>query len=240
MKKKKIIVVGVGKFGLRLAEKLVEQQAEVVAIDIAADVLKLIQGRVTLAIAMDCTDPEAFKELDLPMQEIDAAIVTIGECLEASILSTLILKEMGVCEVIARATSVAHKRALEKVGADSVVFPEFDNADRLARAVLGRQVVDYVEISTNLGLVTVKATEELIGRSLAELDFKNRYGCLVLAIKRDRIVGETDELSEQAAETRYRQVVELPPAEERIRPGDLLVVVAHQDRLTEIFDEKEG
>jgi len=239
MLKKKIMVVGVGKFGLRLAEKLVAQNAEVVAIDHDIEQLKQVQGSATLAISLDCTDPEAFKELDLPMKELDAAIVTIGESMEGSILATLILKEMGVPEVISRATSIAHKLALEKVGADSVVFPEYDRADRLAQAVMGRQVVDYIEISSNLGMATVHATDMLIGKSLLELDFKNRYGGMVLAIKRDRIRASADqELSEAGSGTRFREVIELPDAGERIRAGDLLVVVGPQDKLTEVFDQE--
>ncbi len=237
--KKKIIVVGMGKFGMPLTDRLLLQGAEVVAIDKDVEQLKLVQAVATLSIALDCTDPEAFKELDLPMKDIDAAIVTIGESTEASILATLILKEMGVREVIARATSIAHKRALEKVGADSVVFPEYDRAERLAAAVMGRQVVDYIEITKNLGMATVHATEDMIGKSLLELDFKRKFGGLVLAIKRDRIqvAVEGDELSEKASETRFREVVELPDATECIRPGDMLVVVGPQGEVTEVFDE---
>lgn len=232
-RKKKIIVVGAGKFGARLVEKLVELDAEVVAIDSNPARLAVVQGRATLAVSLDVSDPAALRELDLPMDQIDAAVVTVADNIEGSILATLVLKELGVKQVISRATSVAHRLALQKVGADRVVFPEHDMAERLGQALLATHLEDFIGISERMGIATLRAGEELVGKSLREIEFRKRYGGYVLALKRGPVApDEQAGLEEGAAEEEgFREVLDLPGADERIQPGDALVVLAPRDKL---------
>lgn len=233
---KQFIVVGIGKFGHHLITRLVASGAQVVAIDSSREQIKLVQGSVTLAIQMDATDPEAFRELDLPLAKIDAAIVTIADDIESSIMATLVLKELGVGEVIARATSAAHRRALTKVGADTVVFPEVDMADRVAHWVIDTRLMDYVEISSSLGMATIVAAPEWEGRTLAQINLPKQHGCYVLAIKRDEIQEDSrvGSLAHATTAPRYRRVIDIPGADETILANDALVVVGKETKLHEL------
>lgn len=218
----KFAVIGLGKMGSEAARTLADQGAEVIAIDNSKELVERIKDHVAATVILDGTDDDALREIHI--EDVDAAIVTMGDSMEASILSTLILKEMGVVEVIARAISDSHARVLEKIGADKVVQPEREMGRRLAHIALTKSVREYVELPGGLGVTEILASAEMVGRSLAELDFRRRYQAMVLGIRRGE--GEAESL------------VTLPQAAERIEEGDRLVVTALEAELQKLIQGK--
>lgn len=179
---KNVIVLGIGRFGEATATKLYEKGIYVTAVDNNYKKIEKIANNVSSAIQADITEEVAMKSLGI--SNYDIAIIATGTDLEASIQSTLICKDSGVKEVIAKAISKSHARILTKIGADKIVFPELDTGERLAKMISGKNILDLNQFSTDYSLCEVKAKKEWIGKTLIELDFRNKYKVNVIAFKR--------------------------------------------------------
>lgn len=178
-----VIVVGMGRFGSEVARQLYKQGCEVIAMDVSSDLIQQISGDVTHAVVGDGQDKAVLKALGVG--SFDCAVVGIGDNLAASVLVTMNLKELGVKRVVCKAYDDTHRRVLEKLGADQVVIPEFDQAARLARSIANTNVLDYIELSEEYGIVDVPCPGSWNGKSLKELNVRAALGVNILAIRRE-------------------------------------------------------
>ncbi|MDU2649136.1 MAG: TrkA family potassium uptake protein [Anaerococcus vaginalis] len=180
---KSVIVLGIGRFGERVATKLFEDGLEVMAVDKNYDLVQNISGKVTSAVQCDISNDKALEELG--MGNFDVAVIATGESLEASMAATLFAKDHNVEKIIAKATSTNHARILKKIGADQIIFPEIDMGEKLARSIAGSNLLQFFHFSDDYSMIELKAYDELVGRSLKEIDFRKKYKMMVIAYKRD-------------------------------------------------------
>ena len=180
---KNIIVLGLGRFGYAVATRLAQKGAYVTAVDLNYKTVEKIASVVSSSVQADITEEVALKSLGI--NNYDTAIIATGSDLEASIEATLICKDSGINQVIAKASSESHARILEKIGADYIVFPEADTAERLARSLVGPNLLEVIEFSDEFSIIEVKAHKSWIGKNLVDLDFRNEYQMNVVAFERD-------------------------------------------------------
>ena len=177
------IVVGMGRFGSEVARQLYKQGCEVMAMDLSSELIQQISGDVTHAVVGDAQDKSVLKALGVG--SFDCAVVGIGDNLAASVLVTMNMKELGVKQVVCKAFDDTHRRVLEKLGADRVVIPEFENAVRLAKSLATPNVLDYIDLSDEYGIVEVPAPGIWAGKTLKELNVRAKLGVNILAVRRD-------------------------------------------------------
>ena len=176
-----ILVVGLGRFGSSLALELLRGGREVLGIDADARIVQNLSDELSDVVQADSTDETALRELGI--QDFDSAVVAIGSDLEASILTASLLLQLGVPQVWAKATSVAHGRILEQLGVHHVIFPEMDMGKRVAHMVSGESL-DYVPIDDDFVMVKTSAPELFNGKTLAEMKFRSEHGVTVVATKK--------------------------------------------------------
>ena len=180
---KQFAIIGLGNFGYYLATHLYEKGHDVLAIDKDHNLVQKIKDHVTQAVVADATD---FKTMDsLSIHEMDAAVVCIGTDLDASIHTTLILKDVGARQVYAKANTEPHGRILRKVGAQEILFPEKDLAISLAERLHNPSLLDYLPFFEGYSIIELKPKESFVGKELKELDLINKYGVQVIAIKKE-------------------------------------------------------
>ncbi|MCX7694981.1 MAG: TrkA family potassium uptake protein [Caloramator sp.] len=214
MKSKQFVVIGLGRFGSSIAKTLYSLGHEVLAIDIDEEVVQDISDHVTHAVQADATDEATLKSLGI--RNFDIAVITIGSDVQSSVLVTLLVKELGVKYVIAKAQNELHAKVLYKIGADRVVFPERDMGIRVAHNLCSSNILDYIELSPDYSIMEVTALEEWEDKTLKELNFRTRYGINVMAIKRGNDINIS------------------PAAEDVIKKGDILVVIGGTDDIKNI------
>lgn len=224
---KRFLIIGLGRFGRRLAQALTEAGQEVIAADIREELVERVRDEVALAVHLDATDPELLKNQDLA--NVDAAIVSIGEDFEANVLATTTLKSMGVPRVISRASSEMQRRILARVGADEVIFPEEERAVRLANQLANPNIVEHLALSEGHSLVQIRAPAEWHDKTLGDIDLRRRYEVNLVAIRRPVKARGAD--GEGEAE---EEVLDLPMAHTMIRKEDILVLVGATESLTKL------
>jgi trk system potassium uptake protein len=204
-------VIGLGRFGSSLATTLHQAGNEVLAIDRNEERIEEYKDHVTYAVVADSTDEEALKNVGI--RNFDAVIVAIGDDIQASILTVLILKELGVKKVVAKAINQRHGQVLYKVGADWVVFPERDMGERVATQLMSPNVLDYIELAKDYSIEEVKVHPSMIGKNLRELNLRARFNITVIAIISDGKVSIS------------------PSPDRTIKEGDILVVIGENKDL---------
>lgn len=182
MEKKQFVVIGLGRFGESIACTLFQLGHDVLAVDIDDEQVEKIKDAVTLAVTIPNTNEETLKALGL--NNFDVGIVAIGKDIQANILSALILKELGVKEVVARAQSPLHGKVLEKIGTDRIIYPERDMGTRVAYNLTSLSVIDYIELSPEYSIEEILVHKEMANRTIREMDIRAKYGINVLAIKK--------------------------------------------------------
>ncbi len=202
---KSFVVVGLGRFGSEAARKLCQQGCEVLAIDTSSELVQQVSDEVTQAVVGDARDKEILRALGV--KDFDCAIVAIGDSLADSVLATMNLKELGLPYIVCKAYDETHRQVLKKLGADRVVIPEKENADRLAKSLASHNVLDYIELSEDYGIIEVPAPALWQEKSLIELNIRAKLGVNILAVKR------------------AGSITVSPAADFRIAQGDILVVL---------------
>lgn len=177
-----VAVIGLGRFGSAVALELTRRGIEVLAIDRSGREVQNLAGELTQSVTADCTDIEALRQLGVG--EFYRAVVAIGDDLEASILITSLLVELGVEDIWAKATSSHHGRILERIGAHHVVFPEQEMGERVAHMVTGR-MLDYMQVDDDFAIAKIRPPNEIVGISLGESRFRAKYGITIVAVKKD-------------------------------------------------------
>ncbi|MBO1510593.1 MULTISPECIES: potassium channel family protein [Metabacillus] len=203
--KKEFAVIGLGRFGGSICRALSEEGLEVMAIDMDEDKVNEFANVASHAVVGDTTDETVLKSLGI--RNFDHVIVAIGDNIQASILTTLILKELGVKDITVKATNDYHEKVLSKIGADRIVHPERDMGKRIAHKIISNNVLDYLELSDEHSIVEIVANERLHGNSIIDLDIRAKYGINIVAMKRNK------------------DIIVSPQANEIIKKNDILIVI---------------
>lgn len=200
------VVIGLGRFGSNVARALYERGEEVLAIDRDPERVQEIRPFSSHAIIADTRDRDVLAQAGVA--DADAAIVSVGQEMEASILATLYLREIGIKRIVAKALTADHAKVLKRLGATEVVFPERDMAYRLAERLATPNVFERFAVSEGCSAVELRAPDAIVGQTLREADLRARYGVTAVAIRK-----------------KGDQVIAAPDGSERIEPGDVLVVI---------------
>lgn len=184
--KKTYAVFGLGRYGMAVASELEARGAEVVAIDIDPAAVEEAASSLTVCKCADITDRKVVEQLGIA--NVDTVIIAMANSFEASVMATMLCKELGVPTVIAKCSNELHRQILRKVGADRVVFPENDSGIRLARNLLTAGFIDMMELSGKVSLVELEVRDEWAGKSLAELNLRKRYAMNVVALRHGNAV----------------------------------------------------
>ncbi len=177
---KQIAVIGLGSFGTNLARKLSELGTSVVVIDSSEARIDRIKAYVDKAILGDASDPRLFRELGL--ERMDTVVLSLGDELDASVLAALHLKELGAKNIVAKVASEDHEKIVKLIGAEATVFPERDMAVRLANSLSGQNIAEYLPLGPDLSLMEIKPLSSMVGKTIAELNFREKYRCQIVAI----------------------------------------------------------
>jgi trk system potassium uptake protein TrkA len=216
---KRVLVIGIGRFGRAVIETLAQAKAvEVIAVDEQMEPVNQVRDQVTVAARVDSLDAQALAALGA--SEVDVAVVSIGEDFEAAVLTVAVLKELGIRQIVARAQTDRRRRVLESVGATQVVMVEPEMGRRVAHALLGSQVLDRSELGGGVALVHWSADQRVLGRSVKDLDFMQRWELMLVAVKHGG-----------APEAGGGQVTVAPSAGYLFRPGDVLLLCGSDARL---------
>ena len=210
------LIIGLGRFGAALAKELCRLGHEVIAVDKNEEAVSKIADYVTHSIVADVRDEEVLRSIGA--RNLDHAIVAFSDNIQDNILITLMLKEIGVKDVISKGGNALHVKVLKKIGADRIVFPETDMGIRLAQTISSGNIIDFIEISDNYSIIETNSPRKWIGSSIKKLDIRAKYGINILAIKSQD--GRTISIS--------------PSPDYVIKAGDVLVVVGSNDDLQNI------
>lgn len=214
MRAKQFVVFGLGRFGSSLATTLAEAGYEVMAVDQSEEKVQDISAVVTQAVQADITDMDTLKELGI--RNFDVAVVAIGKDMQSSIMATLLLKELGVPYVVAKASTEEHKRVLAKLGADRIILPEHDMGKRLANNLIAGNIIDYIQLSRDYSIMEMSILEAWRNHSISELDIRAKYEINIIAVESEGEINVT------------------PGPDYVLKEGDLLVVVGKNKSIQEL------
>lgn len=212
--KQDFAIIGLGRFGGSICEELALKGMHVLAIDRNEQRINEFKNIATHSIILDATNEEALKEIGI--QEVDHVIVAIGDDIQASILTTVILSDLKVKKITVKAMDDYHEKILRKIGADHIVHPERDMGKRIAHSLMSNNILDYLELSEHHSIVEIKASHKMIGKNLIELDVRKNYGCNVVGIKR----GTSMNVS--------------PTASDTITPEDILIIIGSNEDIDKL------
>ena len=176
------VVIGLGRFGAEMAAKLYACGEEVLAVDLDEQLVDKIADRVTRAVAADARDRDVLEKLGV--ENFDRAVVAVGSDLAASALITMNLKALGISYIICKAHDDTYREILEKLGADRVIIPEWEVADKLALGMTHAGVMEYIELSEEFGIVELQPRDSWIGKTIRALELRSRYVANVIALRR--------------------------------------------------------
>jgi trk system potassium uptake protein TrkA len=223
-KNKQIGIIGLGVFGTNMAKALSKENCEVIAIDISEDRIKTVSDILTNVAQADATDEKILKEL--AFNEMDYVVIAIGNNLEASILITMLLKNMGLKNVIVKANSSLHAKVLMRVGADKIIFPEKDEAEKLAKSLISSNIIDMINFSETYSLVEMKCPKCLNGKKLIDSDIRNKFGLNVVAIRKKQ------PFITDSGDTDFKETLNISPdPDDIIEEGDSLVIIGENNNI---------
>ena len=182
-----IVVIGLGRFGFHVARELFAARHEVLAIDVDPDIVQRVRNHASRAVVLDARDTERLDALGVA--DLDAAVVSLGERVDVSSLVTLHLKELGLVKIVTKAGSEDHGKLLRRIGADEVIFPEREAAERLAHRLTSADVLQHLPLGEGVSIDEIAPDDWMIGRTLAELGLPRRFNVQVLAV-RDALTGQ--------------------------------------------------
>ncbi len=210
------VVIGIGNFGFHVAKALYEKGNEVICVDKNRDVIQKIRDFATEAIVADTTDKEVLDSLDI--KNVDVVIVCLGKEVEASILTTYYLKELGAKYIVAKANSEDHRKILEKIGATETVFPEKDIAIKVAQSLCTPNIIEHLPLSKGYSIVELAPPKSFLGKSIRELRLRNVYGVQVIAVK----------------ETISDNMIMIPDPDFVIKDSDALIIMGKDEDIERI------
>lgn len=226
---KEFAVIGLGRFGTRLARLLAEGGSDVIAIDKRRDLVEAVRDDVARAVCLDATDEDALRSQAI--DKVDVAVVGVGNEFESAVLTTVLLKQLGVPRVISRATSYTRARILSRVGADDIVNPEREAADRWLNRLVAPNLKDRIELAEGVGLVQASAPEKFLDKTLEELQIRRNYHVQIVAIR--RTVEDTDT---DGVKRSREMVISVPMADTKIRKNDVLMILGNDDAVRRLIE----
>ncbi|AIO19347.1 Ktr system potassium uptake protein A [Candidatus Izimaplasma bacterium HR1] len=196
MPRKSFAVIGMGRFGQSVVEELIKQEVDVLVIDKDPERIAKMSKIATHAVTLDTTDVIALKEVGI--SSIDHVVVAIGKDLQSSILTTLILKDLGVKQVTVKVQDTNHMKIIKKLGADEIIQPEQQSGKRLASKIVSDNVLDYIDLNESHSFIVVNATAKIIDSTIINLDVRNKFKINVVAVRRngDIIIPNADTVIE--------------------------------------------
>ncbi|SES11389.1 potassium channel family protein [Salipaludibacillus aurantiacus] len=215
--KKQFAVIGLGRFGGSVCKELFKMGHEVLAVDKDEDKVNEYAKFATHAVQLDSTDEKSL--ISMGIRNFEHVVVAIGDNIQASILTTLVLKEIGVKTVWVKAQNAYHQKVLDKIGADLVVHPEFDMGKRIAHNMSSEKIIDFIDLADDYSIVELLATSKVHNMTLIELDVRANYGVTILAFKSGKEMNIA------------------PDPDDKIREGDILIVMGHTNDLDRFEDE---
>ena len=213
---KSFAIIGISGFGYFLAKYLAEMGHGILAIDVDEEKIERVKPFVQKAIIADVRDKNTLTKLGL--SDYDSVFVCLRESLDASVLVTLYLRELGVKQIVAKAMTEDHGKILDMLGATRVIFPERDEAYRLAATMESAYLLDAFPLGDGISMIEMAPPKKFVGKTLAELDLRNKFGILVLVIK----------------EIIPKNIVKIPAADQVLKDSDTLVLLGHDDDLKKI------
>lgn len=211
---RQFVILGAGRFGASVAVKLMELGAEVMVIDKNESVIQSLADKVTYAVQADVTIEGSLNAMGI--RNFDTAVVTIGDDIQASILVTITLKELGMNHIVAKAQTSLHAKVLYKIGADRVVFPEREMGVRVAKNLMASNVIDFIELAPDYSIVEIAPMQNWIDKTIQEVNVRGQYGLNIMAIKK-------------GAEMKINLT-----ADYVIERGDIMIVIGNNEDLKEI------
>lgn len=218
MKKKLFAVLGIGSFGSSVANSLADMGYDVLAVDDDEEHIAKLSDRVAQSVVGDVTNESFLKSIGI--RNFDVAIVAIGNDLQSSILTTIILKESGVPYIVAKAQSELHERVLKKIGANRVVFPEKDMGERIAYSLTATKVLDFLELSETDSIMEIIPPQSWVGLSLKASKIREKYDVSIIAVKTGN------------------EIVTSPHSDYVIKTGDLLIIIGANDNIQKVQELK--
>ena len=213
MSKQQYAVIGLGRFGISVARRLHEAGQEVLGIDVNEERIDDAELYVTHAVIADSTDEKALSAIGI--RNFDCVIVAIGNDIQSSILTVMILKDLGVKKVIAKALGKLHGKVLDRIGADWIVYPERDMGERVANQLLSPNMLNYIELSKEYNIEEIMIPERMAEKSLKELNIRAKYNVSAIAVFRSG------------------NIIISPSPDEIIHKGDLLVMIGNREDLAQ-------
>ncbi|MDI6840739.1 MAG: TrkA family potassium uptake protein [bacterium] len=226
---KQFAVIGLGHFGMSVAKALIENGAQVIAIDKDEKKVADASEFVTRALELDATDEDALR--DAGIQDVDAAIVGIGEDIAASILITLVLKELGIKTVISKAFVPSQGRVLQKIGANRVIYPEMEIGTKVAESLVTPEIFEYIKLSPIHTLVETAIPDSFEGKTIGELKIGTRYGVQIVGIKRS-----VTQIDKNGKVSFSEDIIIAPRAKDGLVKGDKLILIGENKNI-EKFDK---
>jgi len=224
---KQFAVIGLGVFGTSIAQNLMKEGMEVIAIDTAEQNIEAIKNNVTQAAILDSTKEEALQAIDIG--KIDCAIIAIGEDMESSVMTALLLKKLEVPRIVARANSEAHRKILTLIGVDEIVSPEEDMGIRLARRLSSTHILHHLDISEEHTIAEIIVGESFIGKTIRDLNLRSRFGVNIVGIKKK--IPQVTDMGENVFVEKY---VDFPSPDDVIEGEDVLVMVGSERAISEL------
>lgn len=217
MKAQQFVVIGLGRFGSSIALELMKMGYEVLGIDHQEERVEEMSEHLTHAVTADATDEGIMRSLGV--RNFDCGIVAIGDNMERSILAAILLKELGVKQVVAKAISILHGRALSRLGVDRVIFPERDMGIRVAHQLVTPHLLDYIELSKEYKIVELTVPSYMDGKSLSDLNTRAKYGCSIVALNK------------------VNGIIVAPTALDHLNEGDVMVLIGSNESIDRFENE---
>lgn len=219
MKMNQFVIIGLGRFGSSLGAELIKLGYEVLGVDRDEEKVQELSNILTHAVVADATEEEVLRSIGA--RNFDCGVVAIGDDIQASILATILLKDLGVKKVVAKAVSDLHGRVLERVGVDRIIYPERDMGVRVAHQLVSPNLLDYIELSKQYTIAELAVPQCLSGKSLDDVNPRGRFGCSIVAINKPK------------------GIIIAPVAKDTLSTDDVMVVIGTNDQI-EQFQESIG
>ncbi len=230
-KKSQFAVLGLGTFGINVVQSLLEEGADVIAIDKVRENVEKIKDRLISSYVLDATNEEALREIGI--DNVDCAIVCMGTDMIASILVTLILKKFKIPKILARANTEEHAEVLRLIGVTEVIQPEVETAKKVARKLVGTSgyLLSFEQISKEHAIVEIRVTKRIAGMTLSEIDFRKNFKINVIAIKRI-----AEKLDDEFRAVNEYEINEVPDPGNPLEEDDILIVIGKIDNINKLHN----
>jgi len=227
---RQIAVIGLGRFGSNLATELVEQGAQVIAVDRTRGRVEEIKEAVTYAVTLNATDEKALRSAAI--HEVDAAVVCIGVDIEANLLTTLLLKKIGVKRIWARAISPLQQEILKALQVDSIINIEQEMGQLVARSLVIENVVKHIHLSPGYSVAEIKVPAALVGKTLRQTNLRKDFNLNVVAIKKKR-----PQITRVGERTFEEYTENVPSPDSEFEEDDILVLVGHDKDIARLSNQ---